>query len=352
MALTAETLRLVADLRTRLEKMTDAQTLALTRAWVDAFDVIAPEFRTALLELMAAAKDGRVSRATVAKNLRIRDALQATRAVLDELAHSTEVTVVNDVGQAVMDAIDTHAAIIASQLPANTATAGVSFTRAPADALAAIVDRTTAQIHSATLALPTDVEKAMKKELIRGIAVGDNPVRTAGRIMDATQERFNGGLTRALTIARTETLDAHRAATKTSEKANKTIVEEWEWHAALGARTCPSCWAKHGTRHPLDEDGPNDHQNGRCTRVTITKSWADLGFKGIDEPASLTPNAQDVFANLTPDTQRRIMGAQRLELLQSGQIQWADLSQVKHTDGWRDSYTVTPVKDLLRPVTG
>ena len=41
------------------------------------------------------------------------------------------------------------------------------------------------------------------------------------------------------------------------------------------------------------------------------------------------------------------MGGTRLELLQSGQIKWADLSQVKHTDGWRDSFTVTPVKDLL-----
>jgi len=345
MAVTMETLRIVADLRTRLEKMTDAQTLALTRAWVDAYDVIAPEFRTALLELMAAAKDGTVSRATVAKNLRIRDALQTTRDVLDELARSTEVTVSNDIGQAVRDAIDTHAAIINSQLPANAT--GVSFTRAPADALAAIVERTTAQIHSSALALPADVEKAMKSALIRGIAVGDNPNRTAGRIMDATQQRFNGGLTRALTISRTETLDAHRAATQASEKANKNVLEEWEWHAALNARTCPSCWAKHGTRHPLEEAGPNDHQCGRCTRVTVTKTWEALGFKGIPEPASVTPDARTVFDNLTPDTQRRIMGAQRLDLLQSGKIQWADLSTVRHTDGWRDSHIVTPLKDLL-----
>jgi SPP1 gp7 family putative phage head morphogenesis protein len=165
--------------------------------------------------------------------------------------------------------------------------------------------------------------------------------------MAATQQRFEGGLTRALTIARTETLDAHRAATKASEKANKDILQEWEWHAALNARTCPSCWAKHGTRYPLDQDGPNDHQNGRCARVSVTKSWADLGFKGIDEPAPLTPDAQTEFNNLTPDTQRRIMGAQRLDLLQSGKVKWADLSTVKHTDGWRDSFVVTPVKDLI-----
>lgn len=345
MAVTAETLRIVDRLRTQLTVMTDAQTLALTRAWVEAWDVLAPEFQTALVELVAGA-EGNVSRATVAKNIRLRDALRSTRAVLDELASLTEVTVTNDVGQAVLDALDWHQALISSQLPPNTASATVSFTRMSPEALSAIVERSTKQIHSSTRPLPADIERVMKRELIRGIAVGENPRATAARILKQTEGRFNGGLTRALTIARTETLDAHRAATKASEKANKTILEEWEWHAALNARTCPSCWAKHGTRHPLTEAGPNDHQNGRCARVTITKSWKDLGFD-IEEPPSLTPDAETVFNSLTPGTQRDIMGPQRLGLLQSGRVSWADLSTVKQTDGWRDSHVVVPVKDLL-----
>ncbi|MGN7250059.1 phage minor head protein [Arthrobacter sp. SAFR-014] len=346
MAVTADTLRVVADLRTKLERMTDAQTLALTRAWVDAWDVLAPSFQLALLELMAQAADGAVSRSVVAKNIRLRDALQATRQMLDTLATQTETVVTNDVSTAVLDAVDGHAALISSQLPADTATASISFTRMSPDALAAIVERTTEQIHSSTLPLPADVEQAMKKQLIRGIAVGDNPRRTAAKIVEATQRRFNGGLTRALTIARTETLDAHRAATQASEKANKDILEEWEWHAAFNARTCPSCWAKHGTRYPLDQPGPEDHQNGRCARVSVTKSWKDLGFD-IEEPESITPDAEEVFNSLTPETQRAIMGGTRLDLLQSGDIKWADLSTVRHTDGWRDSHVVTPVKDLL-----
>lgn len=346
MAVTTETLRIVDRLRRDLERMTDAQTLALTRAWVEAWDVLAPEFQAALVELMAGAVNGKISRAAVAKNIRMRDALQTARTMLDELASLTRATVSNDVGQAVLDALDGHAAIVGSQLPPNAASAGVSFTRMSPDALATIVDRTTSQIHASTKPLPADVERVMKRELIRGIAVGDNPNRTAARILQQTEGRFNGGLTRALTIARTETLDAHRAATKASEQANKTILEEWEWHASLGARTCPSCWAKHGTRHPLDEDGPNDHQNGRCARVTVTKSWKDLGFD-IEEPAPATKDAQAVFNELTPETQRDIMGAQRLDLLQSGKVSWADLTTVRQTDGWRDSHVVVPVKDLL-----
>jgi SPP1 gp7 family putative phage head morphogenesis protein len=282
----------------------------------------------------------------VAKNIRLRDALQTTRAMLDELTAQTDTLLVNDVGTAVLDALDSHQALITSQLPQNTANASVSFTRMSPEALAAIVERATQQIHSDTLPLAADVERVMKRELIRGIAVGDNPRRVAARMLQGTERRFNGGLTRALTIARTETLDAHRAATQASEKANKEILEGWEWHAALNARTCPSCWAKHGTRHPLDEPGPNDHQNGRCTRVSITKTWKELGFD-IKEPASVTPDAQTAFNNLAPDTQKQIMGAQRLELLQNGKISWADLSTKTSTDGWRDSYTATPVKDLI-----
>jgi SPP1 gp7 family putative phage head morphogenesis protein len=329
--------------------MTDAQTVTLTRAWVEAWDALVPDFEFALIELMAGATSGYVSRSQAAKSIRLRDALQSAGAVLDKLATVTEVTIAGDVAQAVLDAVDGHAALVTSQLPANTAAVGVSFTRVSPDALAAIVERTTQQIHSSALTIPSDVERLMKRELVRGIAVGDNPRRTAARIVKQAEGRFNGGLTRALTIARTETLDAHRAATKASEKANKDILQEWEWHAALNARTCPSCWAMHGTRHPLDESGPNDHQNGRCTRVSITKSWKELGFD-IDEPESVTPDAQSVFDNLTPETQRVIMGPGRLEALQSGQIKWADLSTVKQADGWRDSHNTKPLKDLLSKV--
>lgn len=346
MAITQDTLRIVDRIRKDLTKMTDAQTLALTRAWVEAWDVLAPEFQTALVELMASAKDGAVSRSMAAKNIRLRDALQNTRSVLDELVSKTEVLVSTDVGSAVLDAVDAHAALIGSQLPPNAASAGVSFTRMSPEALAAIVERSTKQIHSTVHPLAADVERIMKRELIRGVAVGANPRKTAARMVKQAEGRFNGGLTRALTIARTETLDAHRAATQASEKANKTICEEWEWHASLGARTCPSCWSKHGTRHSLDEPGPLDHQCGRCARVTVAKSWKDLGFD-IKEPASITQDAEAAFNNLTPATQKEIMGAQRLELLQSGQISWADLSTRHSTDGWRDSFGATPVKDLL-----
>jgi hypothetical protein len=38
---------------------------------------------------------------------------------------------------------------------------------------------------------------------------------------------------------------------------------------------------------------------------------------------------------------------QALKLLQDGNITWADLSAKRETAGWRDSYGVTPIKDLV-----
>lgn len=348
MAVTADTLKVLDGMRKQLATMTNAQTVALTRAWVEAWDVLAPEFNAAILELIAGAKNGRVAAGVAARNIRLRDAIQQARAILDELAAQTNVQVTTDVGQAMLDALDHHEALIRSQLPPGQAGAAITFTRISPEAIAAMVERTTQQIHKATQALPADVERIMKQQLIRGIAVGDNPRRTAARILKLSEGRFNGGLTRALTIARTETLDAHRAATQSSEKTNTAILEEWEWHASLTGRTCPSCWSKHGTRHPLDESGPNDHQSGRCSRVTITKTWAELGFKGITEPESLTQNAEAVFKDLTPESQALIMGKTRADMLAKGEISWADLSTKQTNPGWRDSYTVTPVSVLKR----
>lgn len=348
MAVTNATLREVDRLRRQLTVMTDAQTVALTRAWAEAWDVLLPEFETAFAELLAApSRTGYVSKALAARNIRLRDALRAVGTYMDVLVPQAENLVSRGISQAVLDAADGHEALVTTQLPPGTTGAAVGFNRVPEQALVAIVERTTQQIHSDFLPLTRDMERAMKRNLVRGIAVGDNPRRTAAKLIKETEGTFNGGLTRALNISRTETLDAHRAATKASERANRTVLEEWEWHAKLDGRTCPSCLAQHGTRRPLEEEGPYDHQQGRCARVSITKSWKDLGFD-IEEPASVTPSSEAWFNSLTPAAQAEIMGPARLKLLQDGSISWADLSSRRSTAGWRDSYGVTPLKNLTK----
>lgn len=349
MAINDRALALLADRRADLDMTLDLQTLTLVKAWVEAWDTLAPEFDAALAELIAAAKDDRVSGSQVAKNIRLRKALTIASEKIKVLAATAESTIVADVAATALAAAQSQIDIAQAQLPPADRVATLpTFTQVSDDALSAIVTRSTQQITSALQPLPDDVTAAMKRELVRGIAVGDNPRTTARRIIKSAEGRFNGGLTRALVVSRTEMLDAHRAATKAADKANTDVMAGWVWGATLDRRTCPSCLAQHGQFHEIDEDGPQDHQQGRCTRIPKTKSWKDLGFEEIDEPEDLVKpgDAEKWFDNLTADTQKQIMGAERLELLQSGQIQWADLSTKVSTDGWRDSMHVTPVSRL------
>jgi hypothetical protein len=161
---------------------------------------------------------------------------------------------------------------------------------------------------------------------------------------------FNGGLTRALNLARTEILDSHRAAAEIGQEQHDDVLEGWVWHAELNnsrGRTCPSCWALHGKVFSLSVPGPIDHQQGRCSRTPKTKSWADLGFD-IDEPDDLIPNAREIFDSLPEAEQVAIMGRARLDLLRSGGVTWEDLTELRTTPEWRDSYGVRSVKDLDR----
>ena len=125
------------------------------------------------------------------------------------------------------------------------------------------------------------------------------------------------------------------------------VLRGWVWTAKLDARTCPSCWAKHGQEHGLFETGPNDHPQGRCARTPLARSWADLGFD-IEEPPSEVPDAEAVFNSLSPDEQLRIMGPVRLKALQDGVMEWSELT-VKRTNGdWRDSWVPVPVGKARR----
>ena len=349
-AVTDETLLIAADTRRRLQRMTDEQAVALTKAWVDAWDTLTPLFNEALLDLLQGAPE-RLPRAVVARNRKLQAALRQARTVLNELTRGANEVIENSLADAVLDAVQSHEAVLRSQLP--PATTGVSFELdAPApDALDAIVLRTTRQIHSATQPLAGWVVAAMRKELVRGIAVGDNPREVARKLIRATEGHFNGGLARATRIARTEMLDAHRNGSLSSAKQNKNLLTGWKWQCTLDRRTCPSCLSKHGTMYPVDQFGPEDHQNGRCARIDVTKTWKELGFD-IDEPADAFPDARKWFEGLTEGSQLAIMGPTRMQLLNDGKIRWEDLATIRKADAWRDSYIQTPVKDLLGAVAG
>jgi SPP1 gp7 family putative phage head morphogenesis protein len=349
-AVTEETLRLSNRYRVTLGRTVNATTRDLVRAWAAAWDEIQGTWVQAMADVTAASQDGRWPTITqLMRQERAQEAMAAANEQIRALAEYTGVTVTDVLGPTVGGTPDEQARLIASQMPAQAGTRAelvARFNRVDPFALDAIVRRSTQQVTAATYRLERDAQEAMRRTLIRGVAVGDNPKAAARRMVRLVEGEFNGGLTRAMTIARTEILDAHRAGTAESQIANDDVLQGWQWVAQLDKRTCSSCWAQHGKIHPLTEQGPMDHQNGRCARSPANRPWADLGFN-IPEPPSLLPDAQATFGTLSRADQLAVMGPTRLRLLDGGVIGWNDLSTTRRTPGWRDSQVPTPVRNLL-----
>lgn len=351
MPITRQTLRLSDELRVILAGNVGRVTRDLVEAWVRAWEQIEDAWAKAIDDLVEASVDGQwPDQSQILRASRAQRALELARREIIALADFAGVTVVTSLPDVIGPAAQWQARLIASQFPpqaGDTASLAVGFDRISTDAIGAIVERSTEQITARTRFLEPHATEAMRQALVRGVAVGDNP-RTAARLMlRRTEGVFNGGLTRALGIARTEMLDAYRSGAAAAQLANADVVTGWVWTAQLDSRTCPSCWAMHGSQHPLDEMGPNDHQQGRCARIPKTKPWRELGFD-LDEPADLLPDARRVFAGLPEATKVAIMGPARLHALNTGLADWSDLSMVRSTTGWRDSHVPRPARDLRR----
>jgi hypothetical protein len=347
---TPDVLALARRMRAVVDSTVDEATRDLVGAWVDAWDELKVEWQVAITDLVNSSTDGQwPTRSQILRGERAMRALDLTEARLDDLGQLAGVRVLRDVPTLTGEAAVWQARLIGAQYPdvsPGEVVSGAAFNRVDPAALDAIVARTTQQVNALTAPLSREATSALTSSLIRGVALGDNPRAAAARMLRSVESGFNGGLTRALVIARTEMLDAHRGGAWAQDQANADVLTGWQWVATLDVRTCPSCLAQHGRQHPVDVPGPIDHQQGRCARIPLTKTWRELGFD-LDDPPSAVPDAQAWFNDLSAEKQLQVMGPTRLRLLDDGQISWADLSTLRSTPGWRDSMTVTPVRDLI-----
>jgi SPP1 gp7 family putative phage head morphogenesis protein len=345
MAVTAHTLRLQAQIRRDLDKITNRQTRALVAAWADAWDEVAPDLTATLLEMLTAGDQ--VTRAQLLRSTRLQRALGVIADQLRDLADLTGVTIIGDLQDVIDAAGGAQASVIDSQLPRGSDLLdGLdSWSRVDGRQIEAIVQRSTQQITSRTRPLSSKAYDAVRRELIRGVASGSNPRATAARMVRRAEGGFNGGLTRALNIARTETLDAHRAGAAAGRAQHTDVLAGWTWLAKLDSQTCPSCWAQNGTIHDVTDPGPDDHQQGRCVALPTTKPWSELGFD-IPEPPSLLPDSSAVFAGLPAAEQLQILGPTRYAAWKRGDFPMSSWSQRRTTPGWRDSYGVAPAPKL------
>lgn len=348
MSISDETLRLQAERMVTLSRFVDDSTRMLVRGWVRTWDMVAADLQDAL-ELAAERIDtGQRLTWRQANDVdRLNAALQRAAAALDDLAATGRVSVTNAVGDAVSVAEQFDPQVIASQLPEGTrqAAAALISGRTTSEALDQIVARTQQRITALMSPLSSDAQAAMRRELIRGIAVGDNPRTAARRMLRRVESGFNGGLTRAVRIARTEMLDAYRTTNGHIASTSPEIVDGWTWVATLDARTCPACLAMHGRTFPTDQFGPEGHPQCRCDRVETVRPWRDLGF-AAEQPPSLLPDARGWFDSQPPQVRRQIMGPSRLDALEQGAIGWDDIPRYRDNPDWRPAYDVAPLRDL------
>lgn len=341
MPVTPKTLRLSQRARRDLLTIADTHTRELTKAWVDAWDDVAGDLEKALLELITQTQSGVLSQATILRSQRLQFALDVVSRRLTRLTTDAGKQVAADLVQVVRSAGEAQAEIIGAQLPKSERDALASWSRVDPRQVNAIVQRATEQITSQLWPISAEADAAVRREIVRGLLSGAGPRQTASAIIARTEGAFNGGLTRALTIARTETLDAHRAAAKIAHAENADVLRGWMWLAATSTRSCPACLGMNGTEHPLSEDGPLGHQNCRCARVPVTKSWKDLGID-IPEPVSAPTGSQAWFDSRSEAVQRQILGPAKLAAYQRGDFPMNKWAVRRSNDGWRDSYVPAP----------
>lgn len=266
---------------------------------------------------------------------------QAMLAANQQAAAST----IANAQQLIAQAQDDVRAMIATQLPDSQL---ITLAPQAEAATASITARVIGQVTARHYFLQEEATQAMKRALMLGLTGGLNPKDVAQRMIDDVHGVFNGGLHRARVIARTEIIDAYRMSQRVEEQRHKDILAGWQWVAELSERTCASCVAMHGTIHPLDEPGPLDHQQGRCTRTPVTRTWKELGFDGIDEPPGLPQpgDGEKWLAKQPEDVQRHILGNKGYEAWQAGAWPSSQWARRRSTDGWRDSYV--PAKPPAR----
>jgi SPP1 gp7 family putative phage head morphogenesis protein len=218
----------------------------------------------------------------------------------------------------------------AAQLPAMQ----VQWNRLPTDALANLVGFTAdgSPLRKLLDELGPAAGRAVRDELLSGVALGQNPTAIARAI----KQDLGGDLVRALRISRTETLRAYREMTYQAYQANGQTVDGWIWLSAATPRTCAACWAQHGTLHALSER-LDDHPNGRCTAVPHLRE--------DPQPVAIAMGSAQ-FADLDPAAQDAILGKAAGNAYRAGDVKLADFAGHKHSKEWGSTLRVKSLKEI------
>lgn len=124
--------------------------------------------------------------------------------------------------------------------------------------------------YQALQGITDDVSKEIGRELANGFAQGWNPRKTARKLTDRVDSI---GKTRATTMARTETINAHAEAAlnRYERQGVEQVNGQAEWIATDDRRTCPICRNLDGNVYAIEEARGKipQHPNCRCSWLPV-----------------------------------------------------------------------------------
>lgn len=167
--------------------------------------------------------------------------------------------------------------------------------------------------------LGRETSERMTAELVSGVAEGAPARVIAARMRSASAL----GLSRSLTIARTETLRAYRETTGEVYEQHAALLRGWVWLSSLSGATCALCVAMHGRVFPVARRLVS-HPNCSCVPAPLTHD-ADA------------PETGEAWLDRQEDgLQKSVLGAAKFEAYKDGKLKVADLVGVKRSAKWGD----------------
>ena len=344
MSVTAETLRQARKVTVAIDGVTELVNRRTASSWLKAWDEVTDYWSAAVDQLVDMADGTWPTPWAVDRASRARIAMTHTAERLYGLAEVPGFSVSEELPKLLrqMDSLESGMAL--SQVPKNWG--GIEWAKLDTKALDSIVTRSIGQVEASSWTLPARQQAVMKSTLIRGVAVGESPLAAAREMLKRLGGSFLGGLSRALTLARTEILDAYRAAAKQSRQKNYDILDGWQWVASLSNNTCPACLSMHGQIFDAKESGPDGHPNCACVGVPVVKSWKDLGIDIDDlEPRIEPGDGERWLLDQPEEVQRQILGNKGWDKWQSGEWPADKWVVEKDNEEWRRSFVVAPIPD-------
>ena len=336
--------QLVRQFRARLLSLDARAARALIQAYIPVWQKISSD----VTSLLAEAAERQLSGAQVLRLTRLQ-ALQ--RQMADEVAKFVKVAgprIGEAQAQAVTLARNSIQGIVDAALPRGIDTAvlgraNIQWVQLPDEAFANFVGVSgdgspLAQILDQ---IGPQVRVGVNQSISEGLALGMSPRDTARLV----QNRVGMGLTRALTISRTETLRSYREGSRLQYHANRDIVKGFKRVSAQDSAVCMACLALDDTVYKTSV-ALDEHVNGRCAIVPITIGYKDLGLD-VEEPPFERQTSRDWFQAQPESVQREMMGPGRYEGWQDGKFELTDMAKVESSPVWGDQAVVKPVKELV-----